>query len=70
VLEVDVADPPEEAFAGARMTGRNLESQFVDESRGEVLVDGRRASGDGYVPIARSGARLSERGFGAVGDKR
>jgi hypothetical protein len=59
VLEVDFADSSEEAFAGAEDGGRNVESQFVDESYGEVLVDGRRAAGDGYVEIARSGVRLA-----------
>jgi len=46
VLEVDVADTSEETFARAENDGSNVESQFIDESRGEVLIDGCRATGD------------------------
>ena len=46
VLEGDVADTSEETFARAENDGSNVESQFIDESRGEVLIEGCRATGD------------------------
>ena len=48
----------EESFSGAESDRGNVGAQFIDETCGEVLVDGGRTACDGYVTLTGSGARL------------
>ena len=58
-----VAEFLEKAGAAAQNHRYDVELQFIDEARGEILVDDGSAAADSHVLFASSPSRLLERGL-------
>jgi hypothetical protein len=65
-----VGKPVEKPLSAPQQRRRETDFHLVDESRREVLLRGFRSARERYVFAARGAARLFERGFDSVRDKR
>ena len=69
-LELDAAEPLEEANAPSEQQWHDVNLHFVDEPRAERLLDRVRAAGDQDVLVAGDRVRLAHGAVDAVGHER
>ena len=57
-FQIEWRNAVEQPLARAQRDRRDMQPQLIEQSRGKVLIDGRRTSGDRDIPITTDVARF------------